>query len=216
MVNLETSTPANQAEWFNKMKGEGVLPRYIELGNEFWLGMLGDPNVQKKWPDAPTTMRVMKQYTDTLRPYFVVGTKVAVQATANYIVSWPESAQYGAVTSGMLQRSSFFRTAPSAIAVAAGQYVSPLEALSEARGKTDPRARQIREARAIANTRIQSVASAIAYLLLILHQMGLGAVWMTGPMQAKVKLKRLSGCHLKWIWSRLFLLVTPVRLLHCA
>jgi hypothetical protein len=83
VLNLETSTPADQAEWFNKMKGEGVLPRYIELGNEFWLGMLGDPNVQKKWPDAPTTMRVMKQYTDTLRPYFVTDTKVAVQATAS-------------------------------------------------------------------------------------------------------------------------------------
>ena len=42
-----------------------------------------------------------------------------------------------------------------------------------------------------ANTKIQSVASAIAYLLLILHQMGLGAVWMTGPMQAKGKLEKL-------------------------
>jgi nitroreductase len=29
------------------------------------------------------------------------------------------------------------------------------------------------------------VSAAIAYLLLILHQMGLGAVWMTGPMLAK-------------------------------
>jgi nitroreductase len=43
----------------------------------------------------------------------------------------------------------------------------------------------------VANTRIQSVASAIAYLLLILHQMGLGAVWMTGPMQAKGDIEKI-------------------------
>lgn len=115
----------------------------------------------------------------------------AVQASADYIASWPESASYGGVTARMLQRSSFFRSAPAAIAVAAKQYQSPLEELSAAREKTDPRARQIREARSIANSRIQSVASAIAYLLLILHQMGLGAVWMTGPMQAKVAIERI-------------------------
>jgi len=115
----------------------------------------------------------------------------AVQASADYIASWPESAKYGMMTAGMLQRSSFFRSAPAAIAVAAKQYRSPLEDLSEARAKTDAKAQKIRTGRAIANARIQSVASAIAYLLLILHQMGLGAVWMTGPMQAKEEIEKV-------------------------
>jgi len=115
----------------------------------------------------------------------------AVQASADYIASWPEAAKYGVATTGMLQRSSFFRSAPAAIAVAAKQYRSPLEDLSEAREKIDLRAKQIRTGRAIANARIQSVASAIAYLLLILHQMGLGAVWMTGPMQAKAEIEKI-------------------------
>lgn len=115
----------------------------------------------------------------------------AVQASADYIASWPESVRYGAVTSGTSRRPSFFRSAPAAIAVAAKQYRSPLEDLSKERAKTDPRAQQIRTARAIANARIQSVASAIAYLLLILHQMGLGAVWMTGPMQAKEEIEKI-------------------------
>jgi hypothetical protein len=83
MVNLETLTAADQAEWFKKMNNEGILPRNVEMGNEFWLAMLGDPNVFKKWPDAPTTMRVMKEYRDALQPYFVTGTKVAVQAAAS-------------------------------------------------------------------------------------------------------------------------------------
>jgi nitroreductase len=115
----------------------------------------------------------------------------AVQAVADYIASWPESANFGEATTRMLQRSSLFRSAPAAIAVAAKQYQSPLEQLSAGREKTDPRARQIREGRSIANARIQSVASAIAYLLLILHQMGLGAVWMTGPMQAKGEIEKI-------------------------
>jgi hypothetical protein len=89
LVNLETSSVADQVEWFKKMKGEGIVPSYLELGNEFWLAMLGDPNVLKKWPDAPTTMRVMKEYRDAILPYFVAGTKVAVQAAASrfYVTS---------------------------------------------------------------------------------------------------------------------------------
>jgi len=83
LVNLETSTVAEQVEWFKKMKDEGILPHHLELGNEFWLAMLGDPNVLKKWPDAPTTMRVMKEYRDALQPYTVQGTKFAVQAAAS-------------------------------------------------------------------------------------------------------------------------------------
>jgi Tol biopolymer transport system component len=82
LVNLETSSVADQMEWFEKMKGEGILPRYLELGNEFWLAMLGDPNVLSKWPDVQTTMRVMKEYRDALEPYFIDGTKVAVQLPA--------------------------------------------------------------------------------------------------------------------------------------
>ena len=115
----------------------------------------------------------------------------AVQATTDYIASWPEAAKFGQITAMMQQRSSFFRSAPAAIAVSARQYLSPLEELSAAREKTDPRARQMREARSIADTRIQSVASSIAYLLLILHQMGLGAVWMTGPMHTKAEIEKI-------------------------
>jgi nitroreductase len=115
----------------------------------------------------------------------------AVQARADYMASWPEAAKYGEITKRMLQRSSFFRTAPAAIAVATRQYESAIEQLSSGRKETDHKAREIYEWRHIANAGIQSVASAIAYLLLVLHQMGLGAVWMTGPMQAKGEIEKI-------------------------
>lgn len=115
----------------------------------------------------------------------------AVQVKADLMASWPEAAKFGDMITGMVKRSSFFRTAPAAIAVAASRYNSPADQIMEAREKADPKAKQMREWRGIANSKIQSVSSAVAYLLLILHQMGLGSVWMTGPMQAKGEIEKI-------------------------
>lgn len=117
----------------------------------------------------------------------------AVQASADRLASWPEANQLGSEVSRWRQNASFFRTAPAAIAVAASQYQSLADNILAAREKTDPEAAIMRQWRNTANSRIQSVASAIAYLLLVLHQMGLGAVWMTGPMQAKGTIEKLLG-----------------------
>ena len=44
------------------------------------------------------------------------------------------------------------------------------------------------------DSRIQSESAAIAYLLLALHQMGLGAVWMTGLLsQCKGEIEKILG-----------------------
>ena len=112
----------------------------------------------------------------------------AVQASTNTISSWPEADKY-MDTNRMCQRAGFFREASAAIAVAASQYQSPIDQFLATREETDNQARTIRQWRNIADSRIQSVAAAIAYLLLILHQMGLGAVWMTGPMKAKEEIE---------------------------
>jgi nitroreductase len=123
-----------------------------------------------------------------------------VQDTADLMASWPESQEFAKEVSRWRENASFFRNAPAAIAVAAAQYSSIADKVLTARGKTDHQALQIRAWRDIANTRIQSVASAIAYLVLVLHKMGLGAVWMTGPMQAAGKIERIlrvpSGMNL--------------------
>ena len=115
----------------------------------------------------------------------------AVQASADRIMSWPEANGFEDLTTRLRERAGFFRNAPVAIAVAAAQYQSPIDEVLVAREKADPIAGQIRQWRNVADSRIQSVASAIAYLLLILHQMGLGAVWMTGPMQAKGEIEKI-------------------------
>lgn len=115
----------------------------------------------------------------------------AVQARADYFASLPEASRIGENLTRMLKRSDFFRNAPSVIAVATSPYKSPLDQISEARKKVDLKVQQMIQWRSVANTRIQSVSSAIAYLLLVLHQMGLGAVWMTGPMQAKGDIEKI-------------------------
>jgi nitroreductase len=174
LANLITSRRSIRS-WQDKPLSEDLLCQAIELATHAPNG-----GNQQNW-----------YFYVILNKEMIVSIADAVQSVADYIASWPEASQYGETTKRMLQRSSFFRSAPAAIALVAKRYQSPLEELSAAREKTDPKARQIREWRAIANARIQSVASAIAYLLLVLHQMGLGAVWMTGPMQAKGEIEKI-------------------------
>ncbi len=114
-----------------------------------------------------------------------------VQASADKVASWPETAKFGETVDRMLKRSSLFRSAPAAIAVAASQYQSAVEEILALREAEDPEAKKMKEWRNIANSKIQSVSSAIAYLLLILHQMELGGLWMTGPMQAKGEIEQI-------------------------
>lgn len=80
--NLETSSIPEQVAWFKQLQADNAIPRHIELGNEFWVAMGNDPNVLKHWPDTATSMRIMKEYAQALRPFFPEGTKVAVQAAA--------------------------------------------------------------------------------------------------------------------------------------
>lgn len=114
----------------------------------------------------------------------------AVQAKADQIASWPQADKLGDIAR-FRERAALFRDAPAAIAVAAAQYQSAVDQVLTAREKTDPQAAKIHEWRNLANSRIQSVSAAITYLLLILHQMDLGSLWMTGPMQAKDDIEKI-------------------------
>ncbi len=79
--NLETSSISEQTAWFNTLASENMTPKYIELGNEFWVAMGGDPNVMKVWPDEPTSMNVMHQYVQAFAPIVGTDAKFAVQAS---------------------------------------------------------------------------------------------------------------------------------------
>ena len=126
-----------------------------------------------------------------LNPNTIKAIADEVQKSTAQMASWPEAKEFVKDVARWIERSGFFRSAPAAIAVAASQYSSDADNLLAVREKIDPQARQTRLWRNQVNSKIQSVSSAIAYLTLILHQMGLGAVWMTGPMQAKGKLEEM-------------------------
>ncbi len=79
--NLETSSISEQTAWFQTLASEGMTPKNIELGNEFWVAMGGDPNVMKIWPDEPTSINVMHQYEQALAPIVGTDAKFAVQAS---------------------------------------------------------------------------------------------------------------------------------------
>ncbi|MFH1031312.1 MAG: nitroreductase family protein [Chloroflexota bacterium] len=162
----------------------------------------------RKWQDKPVSEKLLYEAIElaTYAPnggnqqiwrfYVILNKKViqsiadVVKETTEYVCSWPESDKFRESVERM-RTLDFIRSAPAAIAVAARQYQSALDQVTVIREKVDPKAKLIHQWRDIANARIQSAASAIAYLLLILHQMGLGAVWMTGPMQSKVEIEKI-------------------------
>jgi nitroreductase len=161
--------------WQTKAVPENVITQAIELATYA-------PNAgnQQNW----------KFYVVT-NPKTISAVADTVQKSNDELVAWPEAAQFGDTIKNMARKASFFRSAPALILVAASQYASAAEQVMALREKSDPKAKAMREWRNIANSKIQSVSSAIAYLLLILHQMGLGAVWMTGPIQAKGDIEKI-------------------------
>lgn len=161
-------------QWQDKEVPEALLMQAIELAT--WAPNAGN---QQNWRFYVILNR------DTIRAI-----ADAVQASADLIASWPEARELG-YTGRWQSMASFFRDAPAGVAMAASRYQSLADQILAACEERYPQAAQMRQWREIANAKTQSVSSAIANLLLILHQMGLGAVWMTGPMQAKGEIEKI-------------------------
>jgi nitroreductase len=60
-----------------------------------------------------------------------------------------------------------------------------------ARESFDPEAKEILGFRRSAPTAIQSVSAAVATMLLSFHQLGLGAIWLAGPLIAKKEIETI-------------------------
>ena len=73
-------------------------------------------------------------------------------------------------------------SAPAVIAIGTTRNINPQEEAMAKQALTDPKAAAALKALAAVDTPIQSIAAAITTLLLALHQAGLGAVWMCGPL----------------------------------
>lgn len=115
----------------------------------------------------------------------------AVQSVADRIASWPEAVSWQEDVKRYQKNASFFRDAPACIGVFASEYQSPMDRVLVARESFDPEAREILGFRRSAPTTIQSAAAAVTTMLLVFHGMGLGAVWLVSPIQAKKEIEAL-------------------------
>jgi nitroreductase len=122
----------------------------------------------------------------------------AVKSKTELLASWPEAKQFGETVAKWQQTSDFFRGAPACIAVLTGKYSSIADQILQARGETDPIAREIRSCREIGKSSLQSAAAAITYICLFLHYFGLGTTWMAGPLQAKKEIEQLLKVPPEW------------------
>ena len=115
----------------------------------------------------------------------------AVQSVADKMASWPEAESWEEDIKRYQKNASFFRNAPACIGVFTGEYQSAMEKLLAARESFDSEAKKVLGFRKSAPSVIQSVAAAVTTMLLVFHQMGLGAVWLVSPLQAKGEIESL-------------------------
>lgn len=116
----------------------------------------------------------------------------AVQQVTDYLASLDCDAADRPAVERWRKTSAFFTAAPALIAVTAGIYQSVADKL-QAYNAGDPRVAEINRNRQIAASRIQTVGAFVDHLLLALHVLGLGAVWMAGPTQAKSAVEKILG-----------------------
>ena len=129
--------------------------------------------------------------------FFIFLDKKVLKAVADVIdmdtktiLSWPEM-----VNAGPPPRTDALRTAPALIVVATSTSVATpgfggfQDNAVIKRANTDPKAKKMFE-RDLGG-RIQSTSAAVAYLVLVLHQMGLGSLWMAGALHAKAEIEKV-------------------------
>jgi nitroreductase len=115
----------------------------------------------------------------------------AVQSVIDKIASWPEAKSWQEDIWRYQKNASFFRNAPVCIGVFTSEYQSVMDKALMARESFDYEAKEILGFRRSAPTAIQSVAAAVTTMLLVFHQMGLGAVWLVAPLMAKKEIETI-------------------------
>jgi len=114
----------------------------------------------------------------------------AVQEVTDYLAALCKNDEDLEIVAKWQKNSGFFCKAPILIAVTASVYISISEKL-QLDNLEQPRVCEINRCRQIAGSRIQTVGAFVDHLLLALHVLGLGAVWMAGPVQAKSAVEKI-------------------------
>lgn len=115
----------------------------------------------------------------------------AVQTAADKIGSWPEALSWEEEVKRYRKNVSFFRNASACIGVFISEYRSAMDKVLIARESSDPEAKNILKYRRSAPTAVQSAAAAVATMLLVFQHMGLGAIWLGGPLIAKKEIETI-------------------------
>jgi nitroreductase len=115
----------------------------------------------------------------------------AVQSVMDKIASWPEAVSWEEDIRRFQSNASYFRNAPVCIGVFTEEYQSVMDKVLVARESFDREAKEILGFRKTAPTAIQSAAAAVTTMLLVFHQMRLGAVWLVAPITAKKEIERI-------------------------
>jgi nitroreductase len=162
-------------QWKKKEVPDDLLKKAIELGT--WAPNGG--NFQGWHFVVVKNKKVIEKMAD------------AVQSVADQIASWPEAKSWQRDINRYQKNASFFRNAPACIGVFVGQYQSVADNVLKAREPIDSEAKKILAMRRSAPTSIQSAAAAVTTMLLVFHQMGLGAVWLAAPVMAKKEIETI-------------------------
>jgi nitroreductase len=162
-------------KWKKDPVSEDVLKKAVELAT--WAPNGG--NYQGWQFVAVTNKEVIQKIGD------------AVQSVVDRISTWPEAAQHREDVERYKKSASFYRNAPALIGVFIGQYQTFFDQILLKRESIDREAKEILEFRRSAPTSIQSASAAVTTMLLAFHQMGLGAIWLAGPLQAKREIEKM-------------------------
>jgi nitroreductase len=115
----------------------------------------------------------------------------AVQSAADKIAAWPEGATWKEQIGRVQKSAALFRNAPVCIGVFVSKYESVMDKVLTAREPFDKEAKEILSFRRASPTALQSASAAATTLLLVLHNMGLGAIWLGGPLIAKKQIETI-------------------------
>jgi nitroreductase len=122
----------------------------------------------------------------------------AVQVKVDTLTSWPEAGEYEENLERIRNNATFFRQAPVVIAALGEQYKAIIDFILSKRGEKDPFVEEMMKGRLSAPTLIQQIGGFVAHLLLIFHNMGLGACWVTASLLAKREIEEILEVPNGW------------------
>lgn len=115
----------------------------------------------------------------------------AFQEKVDTFTNWPEAEEYRETAENYRKNAAFFREAPVLIVALSCGYKSVADLILSKKGEKDPLAMQMIQNRRLAPTSVQQIGGFVVHLLLVLHSLGLGTCWMSGPLIAKGEIEEI-------------------------